>query len=137
MFFTHANAAVTHIKVYGNPIIDTRRLAHFDNNLPLFSKLYRVTGEVDEDLPQSSRVTTERVGQIRITLKHQFQVLVLTAHHTNGGQVIQHVVQRKGNIFKFEFARFQLRKIEDVVDNGTQGVRRAVHLGQVIFLFFV
>ncbi len=111
-------------------------------DLALLGELDGVGEQVLEDLAQALHVRFHTLRHARFDLDLEAQALLLGRHGEAGLEFLGHLADHKGFGNDIQLARFHLREIEDVVDQGQQVIAgrgnglRETHLlvGQVALL---
>ena len=97
---------------------------HFQAHLPGLRELDGVADEVDDDLAQAAIVADHHVGHFGMDEAGQFQSLLVRANGKRLHRVAKTFPQVERAAIEREFARFDLREVEDVVDHREQGLAR-------------
>src|SRR5207245_9991653 len=88
-----------------------------DENLPAFGELYGVTHQVDNDLADAAGITEQRFRYIVLHLVDKLQALLMRSETEGFHGFTQTPAQVKGDRFQIEFAGFDLRKIQYIIDH--------------------
>ncbi len=106
-----------------------------DGDLALVGEFNGVANEVDQDLPQAGDVADQNFGNGVVHDISQIQPFLGGL----GGQQVQRLfdagVQLKGMAFQIQFPGFDFGKVQNVVDDGQQGVGAAAGRLDVFALF--
>ena len=109
-------------------------VAQDQRNRPFFGKLHRIANQIDQHLAQAPRISNKAVWNRCRRVQHEFQPFLRRGNSKKLGGFRQKFTQVKINGVNFEFTRLDLRKIENVVDDGEKGVAGSLHQGQVFAL---
>src|SRR6185312_10805034 len=116
----NSDSRVSHGEVKRDLLLRNFPDFHRDENLAVARKLDAVSGEVDEDLPESSRVARQGLGHIRSEAAYEFHSLFMSAHRERFHGVLDATAQIHLDTFQVEFPRFNAGKIENIVDHPEQ-----------------
>ena len=92
----------------------------FDEHLALMRELERVADQVVQYLPDSQRVTPEAVGDRRQRVGDELYVLLDHDGTERLGDFLEHVPQAEGCVLELQPVGFDLREIENVVEDPQQ-----------------
>ena len=93
-----------------------------------------VAGVVEQGLAQARRVAVQP-GQIVVAVDLDGQPLPSGLIGDQRTDVVEHRRQREVGGFQFDAAGFDLRQVEDVVDDGQQVLRGGIDLVETVGLF--
>jgi hypothetical protein len=108
---------------------------HRDRDFALSGELDRVADQVDQHLPDSSRVASERLGNFVPDFARQLEALLMRAQRQRLERLFDGLAQREGDRIEVETPGLDLGKVEDVVDDQQQVVGRAARDVEVFALF--
>ena len=117
-----------HLGIRAGSLLDT------DHHLAAFGELHRIIAKIDQHLPKAQWIADQGGRQLRWRLEKHFERLVLRLHTDQAGQIIEHILESKVDLLEIHFARFDFRKIENVVNDPQQVLGRAVDLVDIVFL---
>ena len=100
---------------------------HFQGDLAGLGKFDGVPQQVHDDLANPDLIADHIVGHIRLPLAQQLQIFLVSAHGQRAHRFVQIVAQIEANRIQLQPARLDFRKVQNVVDDGEQRVRRALH----------
>ncbi len=129
-----ADAGVAHREVEHGAVGLELVGADADDDLARAGELHRVADEVDHDLAEPHRVADQRLGHARVDVVGDLQALLVRGVRQHPHRLGQGVVEAEGDALQRELLRFDLREIEDVVDDEEERVRRALHELEVVTL---
>ena len=121
----HLQAQVNHPALRGN-------LAGAHDDVAGIGELHRVGEEIDQDLGEADRIAGKRTGQHRVDLAAQAQTLVTGALAHQGHRTAHEIGQDELGALDPELSGFDLRQVEDVVDDAEQVMGRALDLAEAI-----
>ena len=107
----------------------------FDDDFALVGELHGVADQIDQDLPQPGHVADQDLGNGVVHQAGEVEVLLGGLGRQQIQGLLDAGVEFEGMVFQFEFAGFDLGEVEDVVDDGQQGVGAAAGGLDVIALF--
>ena len=116
------------------PFSSSSRTRAFTTISPLLGELDGVIAEVDQDLPQSQGVAFEVSGDRSVDIENQFEALGGGLFGDQIANVLQYLFEIEVDIFDRQFARLDLREIQNVVDNAQQVLARLLNLANVLSL---
>ena len=114
-------------------LLDIDRQRH----LAVFGELDRIAEQVDHHLPQTGRIADDTPRHFRTNVGNQFQTFLVRAHRQHTHRLLQHIAQLEGQGFELHLAGLDLRKVENVIDDGQQRLGRGLHGLQVVPLLVV
>ena len=91
-----------------------------DNDFAPLGKFDRVSDQVDEDLPQAGGVADQIGGNFLRDEVGRFQMLAPDLDHEKIDRFLDALPQIEGTLLEVHLARFDLGKIQDVVDDGQE-----------------
>ena len=97
-------------------LIDLDLERHFS----ALGKLDCVADQIDDHLTQTRRIANDANRHIRPHIGNQLQPFLVGTDRENPNRLEDDVVNRKGQRLERHLAGFDLRKIENVVDDGQQ-----------------
>ncbi len=107
-----------------------------DDHLSRVRKFYGIPPKVDDNLPQSKRVTHQSCGYVLFNVTGQLQSLIVCLYCQHISSSLQCGTQVKCDLLQLDMAGLDLGKIQDTVQEGKKGIRRGLHCLQVFPLFF-
>ena len=119
-----ADAGIADLDVEPHLVVATAGLLDMDIHVALFGELDGVAGEVGQHLLQTHGVAGEVVRHIGIHPQGELQLLVVGAGAEQVHGLVEGVAQAERDMLQLQLARFQLREVEDVVDDAKQVARR-------------
>ena len=105
-----------------------------DNHFARVCKFDCVTHQVDQHLGQAHRVTAECARHIWRNRVDNFQPLFIGLQRGGNGHRLQHLLQQEIRVVKLKTTRFDLREIQNVVDDGQQRAGGNIDFFEVILL---
>ncbi len=96
-----------------------------DQHVPALGELDRISDEIYQHLPDAARVADEPARRPRRVTKDEFEALLLHAHAEHFADFLHRHEQIERHGLDRKLARFDLRKIEDVIDDPEQRIRTA------------
>jgi len=116
----YADTRVAHLKVQVNPILRTGMWfhGHFQANLALLGELDAVAEQVDNDLLQARRICHDFLRHLGANIAGQFQPLLLGPEGQQSDALDQVAAQVETDGIQIEPARFNLGKVQNIVDHG-------------------
>ncbi|MNH01334.1 hypothetical protein D3C79_605510 [compost metagenome] len=134
LFGAHANAGIAHPEMQLQLVTLIAEQLGTDHYLAALGELHGIVAKVDQDLPQPQRIPHQRGRQVDGGVEQQLEALVLGTQAYHVGKIIQHILQMERDQLQIHLAGFDLREVEDVVDDAEQVLRRAMHLLDVVAL---
>jgi hypothetical protein len=125
---------VGHLEPKDRPSADAAGPAHADRHAALVRELERVAHEVQQDLAQPSGISGDDPGHIGLADATQLQPFGLRARGKELQRLIDDERQIEVDGLEIQAARLDLREIQDVVDDGEQGLPRAPYHVRVLAL---
>ncbi len=104
--------------------IDITALGEFDG----------VAHQVGDHLLQTQRIADNVIRHVIFDIQRQLQPLIVGGVGQQSNHLIQRTAQREGDALEDQLARFQLREVQHVVDDGQQVIRRTLDGVQVVTL---
>ena len=99
------------------------------------SELNSVTDEIDNDLPESGDITNQDFGDGVIDEIGQVETLLGGFGRKQVQRLLDAGVQLERMPFQFQLARFNFGKVQDVINNGQQGIGTAAGRFDIFALF--
>ena len=131
----NADASVANAEPKTNIVLPPAGLVHTDHHLSLLGEFDGVADQICENLPQPPGVADHPVGDQRRDVTGKFQSLLVGPQRQGLEQVPDRVPKRERRRVEVELAGLDLRKIEDVVDDGQQRIGRGGHQAERLPLF--
>ena len=103
-------------------------------HLARFGKFDGIAHQIEQNLPQTQRIAHQTERQVRINAKNQFDPFALCAQGQNRGNVVEHLGKIEDDVFDLQFPGFDLRKVENVVENAKQTGGRRIDIRQIVAL---
>ena len=98
--------------------------ARRDDNVTGLSEFHRIAGEVEDDLANAARIADQRLRQFGVDVDAEPDPLLHSALGNNTLGIVDDGFDRERHRFEFQLTGVELRKIEDVVQDGQQPVAR-------------
>jgi len=130
----HAHAGVPHRELELDLFAGAFEQFDVKADFSAFRELDRVIDEVGKNLPQAQRVTLEVLGNLGGDVGQKLQTLIVCLLGGERGHGTDDFVQLEIGGFDIEFARLNLREIQNVVDDGQERGAGVVHLTDIIAL---
>ena len=129
-----ADAGVADREAAGRPRPRRRFAVGLDahDHLAPVGELDRVADQVDQHLAQPARVADQGVGHVRLDVPGQLQPLAVGPQGQGPQGVAQRVRKREVGRVQLQLAGLDLGEVEDVVDDGQQGLGRRLDHVQVL-----
>ena len=124
LVFRDADAGVSDRKTEPHVILAAFIDGDVDADLALIGELDCVGDQVEDDLPQASRIADERVGHVGRDAAGELQSLLIGARREQFDAVFDRVAEVKRRPLERQPARLDLRDIQDVVDDRHQRLGR-------------
>ena len=140
LFFRNADAAVTYQKTHvftRGSIFSMGFAFDFQADLTLRGEFQGIAEQVEQHLPDSHRVGHDPVRQVGVELDGESDVLFTATWFIQPAQFGHQFTWAHGFNVHIESPGFDLGKIENVVEDGQQGVGRRVGKVQILVLLFV
>ncbi len=131
----NADPGIRHFKA------DTADLFRFGDerdanaDCPLLGEFDRVADKVEQDLADSRRIAPEAARGSRIDQRPELQSLLRRLRREQRRRTLHDLDQIEVDRFELDLAGFELRDIEDVVDDGQQRFRTVAHHLGIFALF--
>ncbi len=127
-FFRNADARIRH----RNLDMLRRRLAarrlrerfHRQHDMAFLRELDRIAQQIRDHLPRAHRVADDEAWCFRAIMHHDFERFLACLHRQQFRRAFDHLQQIERDDFHIEPPGFDLREIEDVVDDVQQRLRR-------------
>ena len=94
-----------------------RFLVRRDDDFAVLGEFHGVTHEIDQDLPQPPHVAFQVEGNVRGDAPGEFDALLVRAEGESLQGLADGVLEGKVDQVEIELARFDLREIENIVDD--------------------
>src|SRR5215469_2699646 len=104
------------------------------HHLTFVGELDGITHKVDDDLSQTNRVAEDTIRQISLNMAAQFQFFLMCARGKQAHCVFEGVAETEVSLIEIELPCFDLREIEQVIDQGEQGIGGILDRAQVFAL---
>ena len=109
--------------------------ADIDHDLALIGELDGVAHQVHHHLAKPAGIAEQAIGNIRRDTTGKFETLFGGAHRERSTGFFHQIPHGKGDRFQFQFAGFDLGKIEDIVQQPQQRIGRISNQIDVVALF--
>ena len=93
---------------------------HSQHDLAFVRELERVSDEIREHLAETKRVADEPVGDRRDGVRDEFDVLLDDRRPEGLGDFLEHLPDAEWRFFELQFVGFDLREVQDVVEDAKQ-----------------
>ena len=130
----HAGSAVLDRPTQGDVVAGPCSGFAGESDSALLGELDGVGTEVDENLLDSQRVADQVEWHVVGQRQREFQALVGRLVGQQHGDLRQQFFDIELDVFKRELSRFDLGKIQDVIDEGKQVLAGGVHLFKIVVL---
>ncbi len=134
-FRRNANPGIGHAEVKIGPAGAFGARLHMQGDLAAGGKFQSIAQQIDENLPQAGRVAGQGVGHRGRNMAIEFETLLMGADGQLVEEVLQAVAQAEIRGLNGQLAGFDFREIENIVDEGEQGVGRTLDQAQAFALF--
>ena len=114
--------------------VGARLLPDGDEDVAALGELERVADQVGQDLLDPRRVADDAGRHIRVDVANQLEPFLVRAQGERLERVRDRRAQRERHRFELEPPRFDLREVENVVEDRQQRVGRGPHRGQAVAL---
>src|SRR5690348_3789527 len=111
-----------------------RLLFHLHRDFAPLGKLYGVSHQVDEDLPQPAGVAQQDFRNRRLNQAVQLQVLLMRAQGERPEGGLQAVPEIELQVVQLQLSCLDLGKVQDIVDENQQRIGREFNRTEVIAL---
>ena len=91
-----------------------------DDDLALFGELDGIVAEVDQDLPKPQRIAAAMGGDRGLDVEDQFQPLGRGLLGDQVADVVEHLFEIEIDLLDRQLAGFDLREVENVVDDAEE-----------------
>ena len=98
-----------------------------------FGELQRIAHQIHQYLPEPERIALHTIRQMH-HVQRKSQAFLSDAGAHQSQRLLQLAAWVEGNLFNHHLAGFDLRKVQNVVQNGQQGISRIPDGVQVILL---
>ncbi len=130
----HADAGIGHRKMQERALAAAHVLVDFDQDVPAVGELDRVAHQVAEHLSQANRIADDAFGHVRVDVSHQLEPFLVRLDGQRLEQIGDDIADREGHGLELELARFDLREIQDVVEDRQQRLGGALDGRQALAL---
>jgi hypothetical protein len=107
-----------------------------EHDLAAIGEFDRIAEQVDKHLAASQRIADQVVRHVGRHVRGEFELLLMRAHPHRLGGLVDKLSDVKVDLLETELATFDLREIQDVVDQIEQGHAVAAHDVEVAALLF-
>ena len=97
-----------------------------DDHLAVLGELDRIAHQVDDHLAQADRVADHAVGDIGVNVEDQLEPLLLRPLRQGPDRIAERFPEVESRLLQLQLAAFDLRKIQDVVDDAQQRLGRVL-----------
>src|SRR5262249_17321538 len=104
------------------------------HDFAMLSKLDGIAHQIYDDLTETQRVTNQCVGYVWVDAARQLQTFLVGARRQDAQSIFERIAEVEPDVVQLQFARFDLRKVEKIVDQREQSVRRAVNHVEILTL---
>ena len=129
-----ADAGVTHREVQARLALRIVGQVHEQLHRSGLGELDRVAEQVDEHLPQASRVAEDRGGQARGLVPYEIEALLVRPDRQRAERILEHRREFERGDLHVEAAGLDLREVQHVVDDVQQRLGGAPDRLQVLAL---
>ena len=130
----YADAAVPDGEVERGAAVSGGFAVHLDPDKALAGEFDRVPEQIQQHLAEARGIAEQRVGDIGIDVPAQIQTLARGVQRDGAGGARHRFAQREGFLLGQQTAGFDLREIQDVVDDPQKRLGGAFHGLQIIAL---
>ena len=106
-----------------------------DDHLSRGCKLHCISAEIEQNLAQSSGITAQPHGHVRIDPAYQLQTFFLSLDPQQLPGALQYGRQGEIQNLQVQFARFDFGEVENIVDHRKQGFAGGADSLRVLLLF--
>ncbi len=129
-----ADAGVRDLEVQRDRAVRMRRDAHRDADLAALGELDGVADEVEDDLSEPARVADDGVGDVGRDVADQLEVFLVRAQGQRLHRALEVLAQTERRVLQIELAGFDLREVENVVQERQQRVGRRLRELEILAL---
>ncbi len=101
------------------------KVLHTDHDFPVLGELDGVAGQIEQDLLQFHPVADQRIRRLLRHAAGEAQPVLAGPHGKDVRYLLQHPPQAEGGRFQFQFARFDLGGVQQVVQERQEQVGRS------------
>ena len=133
-FGGNSDAGVTYRNVQADFLGSDRLGIDVHEDLPRFGELDRIAEQIDQHLLDAAGIAAQMIWDFRCDAAGDLQSFLRRSqhHHLSGSR---HAFRNaKVHALQLQLARFDLGKVEDVIEQPQQNVRRLIHGRQIIAL---
>ena len=113
-----ADATVDHPEVQRHGFFGSRFRVHVNDHLALLGELDGVPHQIQEDLPQSTGVTQDGIGQFRADVRRNLQPFLMGAGSDRLESLLHAILEAELNLLQIQLPGFRFREVQEVVDDG-------------------
>ena len=115
--------------------LSMRRWRDLHHHLTRRRELHRITDQIHENLPQPSDIADKNFRDGILHVVGEIDFFLRRLHRQQLQRLLDASMNLKRMMLQFQLARFDLREVEDVVDDREQRVRTATNSLHVFALF--
>ena len=112
-------------------------LLSFDGDASLFSKLYGVADEIQQNLTQATVIRRDPFGKIRRQLTDDFKPALTSCRSHDVGHIVNQLMQIEVDRIQLQHSLFDLGEIENAIDQTHQAIRRSLSALDISLLLLV
>jgi hypothetical protein len=127
----YADSRIHHRHVQRHFAASLRLRQDLHHDLAAHRELDGIADQVDQDLAQTRGVAQQGVRHIVGDMAGELEPFLAGPEAEGLHRVVQRVAQAELDRFEVQLARLDLGEVEDVIEQGQQGARRALHHVQV------
>ncbi len=105
-----------------------------DRYFTCFGELDGIADQIEQDLDEAQGVANQVVGYVRCDVVEQLQTPLAGLQRADVTEVTQTGVETEGRLLEMHHAGFDLRQVENVVDDPEQSLGRVIDLAQIVSL---
>ena len=113
------------------------QVRYLHQHFAIIRKLNGISDQVIQDLTQPPYVTDNETRHVRIDTKSQFQFFEVRFDRKGSNRVTQTLANVEDPFFNFEFASFNFREVQHVIDHHQQSLARFLNHREVFSLVVV
>ena len=110
----------------------TRFDTDIDHDLAAFGEFDGIAHQIEDDLPQPASVPEQELGDFIVDMTGQFQSLLVCPQRKCLDRSVERLTEAEGGQFQFELPRLHARKVQNVVEQKHQGVRRFLGRPEIV-----
>ncbi len=111
--------------------------AHAYHHVAAGGEFKGIAAQIDQHLSQAQGITDQPVRHVGIKQVVELQPLLLRATTDEGGHGVEHLVEHKRSVFQFDAVGFDLRQVEDIIDQTEQELAGAADTFEIVALAVV